>query len=135
MTEREILLRGYDEVCGAAYVNLFTLSKDSNTISLMGFDPKNKEHLFILGVAKGLAGAMGKDLCLDVTRWQLRKLNRGLDKDCRMKLMDGKEAIYAISPDQLLHFMRPNAKDRCGNDFTFADIYEEFYAKQKGKRK
>ena len=126
-------LRKYDEICGAAFVNLFTLSKDSNTIAFRGFNPKNEEHLFVLGVAKGLAGSLGKKVALDVNKFQLWKLNRGIDKDCRLVSVDGKEAIYSIDPDELLAFMRPKAVEACGKDFTFADIYNEYYNRKKGK--
>lgn len=126
-------LRKYDEICGAAFVNLFTLSKDSDTIAFRRFNPKNEEHLFILGVAKGLAGSLGKKVALDVNKFQLWKLNRGIDKDCRLILVDGKEAIYSIDPEELLAFMRPKAVEACGEDFTFADIYNAYYNRKKGK--
>lgn len=126
-------LRKYDEICGAAFVNLFTLSKDSDTIAFRGFNPKNKEHLFILGVARGLAGSFGKKVALDVNKFQLWKLNRGIDKDCRLILIDEKEAIYSIDPEELLAFMRPKAVEACGEDFTFADIYNAYYNRKKGK--
>jgi hypothetical protein len=126
-------LRKYDEICGAAFVNLFTLSKDSDTIAFRGFNPKNKEHLFVLGVARGLAGSLGKKVALDVNKFQLWKLNRGIDKDCRLILIDGKEAIYSIDPEELLAFMRPKAVEACGEDFTFADIYNAYYNRKKEK--
>ena len=125
--------RKYDEICGAALVNLFTLSKDSDTIAFRGFDPKNEEHLFVLGVARGLAGSLGKKVALDVSKFRLWKLNRGIDKDCRIILVDGKEAIYSIDPEELLTFMRPGAVNACGKEFTFADIYDEYYKRKKVK--
>lgn len=126
-------LRHYDEVCGAAFVNLFTLSQDSDTISLSPFNPKNEEHMFVLGVAKGLAGVLGKKITLDVTKRELRKLNRGLDKECQMQLVDNRETLSAINPNSLLEFMRDKAKELCGEDFTFADIYRLYYSRKKGK--
>lgn len=125
--------RKYDEICGAALVNLFTLSKNSDTIAFRGFNPKNEEHLFVLGVAKGLAGSIGKKVALDVNKFQLWKLNRGIDKDCRLISVDGKEAIYSIDPEELLAFMRAGAVNACGKDFTFADIYNAYYNRKKGK--
>lgn len=126
-------LRKYDEICGAAFVNLFTLAKDSNPIVLCNFDPANKEHLFVLGVAKGLAGTLGKKIGLDVNRFQLWKLNRGVDKDCRMVRVKEQDAELPIDPDELLSFMRPKAVEACGEGFTFADIYNEYYNRKKGK--
>jgi hypothetical protein len=126
-------LRVYDEICGAAFVNLFTLAKDSDPIVLCNFDPANEEHLFVLGVAKGLAGTLGKKIGLDVNRFQLWKLNRGIDKECRMVRVKEQDAELPINPDELLSFMRPKAVEACGNDFTFADIYNQYYNRKKGK--
>ena len=127
-------LKIYDEICGATLVNLFTLSKESDSIALRNFDPKNKEHMFLLGVAKGLAGAIGKKLCLDVNKFQLWKLNRGIDKDCRIIRIDGKEAIYSIDPNMLLDFMREKAVAASNDKNIFVNIYEQYYARKKGKR-
>lgn len=127
------MLRKYDEICGATFVNLFTLSKDSDIITFRGFNPKNKEHLFVLGVAKGLAGSLGKKVALDVNKFQLWKLNRGIDKDCKFISINKKGVIYSIDPEGLLAFMRPKAVEACGKDFTFADIYNEYYNRKKGK--
>lgn len=126
-------LRKYDEIAGAAYVNLYTLSKNSDTIAIAPFDPKNEEHLFLLGVAKGLSAVVSKPICLDVSRFQLWKLNWRVKKESKIQRMDGKEAIYAINPDQLLDFMRQEAIEYCGDDFTFADIYKAFYSRKKDK--
>jgi hypothetical protein len=126
-------LRIYDEICGAAFVNLFTLSKDSETIAFRFFDPKDEEHLFLLGVAKGLAGSLGKKVSLDVNKFQLWKLNRGIDKDCRMIPLNKTEEDGAIHPDMVLDFMRAKAVEACGEDFTFADIYHQYYKRKKEK--
>ena len=126
-------LRIYDEICGAAFVNLFTLSKEGETIDFRFFDPTNEEHLFLLGVAKGLAGSLGKKVALDVNKFQLWKLNRGIDKDCRMIQLDKTHTASAIHPDMVLDFMRAKAVEACGEDFTFADIYNQYYNRKKGK--
>jgi hypothetical protein len=126
-------LKIYDEICGAMFVNLYTRSKDWETIDLANFDPKNEEHLFVLGVAKGVASSFDKKVVLDVSKFQLWKLNRGIDKDCRLILINGKEAIYSIDPEELLAFMRPKAIEACGEDFTFADIYNQYYNRKKVK--
>lgn len=124
------LLRNYDEICAAAYVNLFTLFKYSDDIVFRCFEPKNEEHLFVLGVAKGLAGATNRKVYLDVSRFQLWKLNRGLDKDCRLFRLKSYNCIH-VDPDEILNFMRDKAVEACGPYFTFADIYREFYERKK----
>lgn len=125
-------LKKYDEICGAMFVNLYTRSKNEETIDLANFNPKNQEHLFVLGVARGLAGAYGKKVRVDVSRWQLWKLNFGLDKDCRTLRFNSKEGIV-IDTQGILDFMRKQAVDSTGDNLIFCAIYNEFYAK-KGKK-
>lgn len=123
----------YDEICGIAFVNLFVLSKEGDIIGLAPFNPKNEEHLFLLGVAKGLASVLKKTVYVEVNKFQLWKLNRGLDKDCRFKQLKNRECCHAINPDEVLDYMRDAAKAACGKYFTFADIYRQYYARKKGK--
>ena len=81
-------------------------------------------------MAKGVAGVYGKKVHLGVSIFQIWKLNRKIkDKDCRMKKASEMDKVYAIDPNEFLDFMRDFAKETCGNDFTFADIYENFYEK------
>lgn len=127
--------RAYDEICGATFVNLYTMSKTTNTIILAPFNPRNKEHMFILGVARGLASAKHMKVKLLVSKWQLRKLNRGVDKDSlHFEQADGNDIMFSIDPDRLLTYMRPAAEMSCGEDFTFGDIYDEFYSRKKVKK-
>ena len=126
--------RVYDEICGATFVNLYTMSKETNTIILAPFNPRNKEHLFVLGVAQGLASAKDMKIKLLTSKFWLRKLNKGIDKENRMEKANGKDIMFAIDPDRLLTFMRPAAKECCGEDFTFADICDEFYSRKKVKK-
>jgi hypothetical protein len=127
-------LRIYDEICGAAFVNLFSFSKESEVIAFSPFDPKNEDHLFFLGVAKGLAGSLGKKVAVDVNKFQLWKLNRGIDKECRIVKFDMCPETVAIDPNWLVGFMSPNAKKVLGEQFTFGEIYRQYYSK-KGKKK
>ena len=133
MEENLDLLRNYDIICAAAFSTMLEVSKNSNMVSISHFNPKDEEHLFVLGVAKGLGGATRRPVCIDVNRFQLWKLNRGLNKNCRIQRMNGKEAIYSINPDLLLSGMRAKAEDLCGKDFSFGDIYNEYYNRKKGK--
>ena len=126
--------RAYDEICGATFVNLYTMSKEINTIILAPFNPRNKEHLFVLGVAQGLASAKDMKIKLLTNGFWLRKLNKGIDKENRMKKANGKDIMFAIDPDKLLAFMYPAAKASCGEDFTFGDICDEFYSRKKVKK-
>ena len=121
----------YNEIATAAFVNVFTLSKNEEIIALRNFNPKNEEHLFILGVAKGLAGASSKKVALDISNFQLWKLNRGFDKDCRMIKMNKNYKGKCIDPDELLEFMREKAVSSSNDKQIFTNIYKAFYERKK----
>lgn len=125
------MVKIYNEIATAAFVNVFTLSKNEEIVALRNFNPKNEEHLFVLGVAKGLAGMSSKKVALDVSNFQLWKLNRGFDKDCRMiKLNKNYKGKY-IDPDELLEFMREKAVSSSNDKQIFANIYKAFYERKK----
>lgn len=127
--------RKFDEIVGSVYVNIFTLSKNSDVIAIAPFNPKKKEHLFVANVAKGLGGVVQKTVAMDTSKFQIWKLNRGLDKECRFEKLNGRDFTYAIDPDRLLSYMRDWASDLMGEEnFDFGKIYDEFYSK-KGQRK
>ena len=123
----------YDEICGAAYVNIFSESKNSNVIAISPFNPHNKEHLFVLNVAKGVSGVVGKNVAVDTNWFQLWKLNRGLSKECRY-IKFHKQDGAAIDPDKLTNFMRKWASELCEvEEFDFGKIYNTFYRKKGNK--
>lgn len=127
--------RKFDEIVGAAYVNIFTLSKNSDVVAIAPFNPKNKEHLFVLNVAKGVGGVAQKTVAIDASKFYIWRLNRGLDKECRYEKLDSKDFTHAIDPNKLLDFMRKWASELMSEEnFDFGKIYDEFYSK-KGKRK
>lgn len=129
----------YDEICGVTYINLYTKTKNAQDIVISPFDPKNKEHLYVLGVAKGLSGAVQKTIKLDTTKYNLWKLNRKVAKECRCERLIGEKPYHYVDPDELLNFMRDWAGQLCqceeGINFDFGVIYDAFYnVKQKRKK-
>lgn len=128
--------RKFDEIAAATYVNIFTLTKKADVIAIAPFNPRNKEHLFVLGVAKGVSGVTQKPVAVDTSKFQLWRLNRGLAKECHYEKMTDKDLTYAVDPDQLLSFMREWASELMEEEnFDFGQIYQAFYAKQKGSNK
>lgn len=128
--------RKFDEIAAAAYVNIFTLTKEADVIAIAPFDPRNKEHLFVLGVAKGVSGVTQKPVAIDTNRFQLWRINRGLAKECRYEKTTDKDLIHAVDPNSLLSFMREWASELMEEEnFNFGQIYQAFYAKQKGSNK
>lgn len=128
--------RKFDEIAAAAYVNIFTLTKKADVIAIAPFNPRNKEHLFVLGVAKGVSGVTQKPVAIDTSKFQLWRLNRGLAKECHYEKMADKDLTYTVDPDELLNFMREWASGLMEEEnFDFGQIYQAFYAKQKGTKK
>ena len=123
----------YDELCGRAYVNIYSLTKDADEIGICCFDPKNKEHLFIYHVAKGLGGVTGKTVAIEASRYTIWKFNRSIkSKSGKIKMLKNRSnENVVVVPEQLLNHMRESAKELCGEDFNFGMIYDEFYGKGK----
>ena len=131
LTEQE---KNYDKLCGITLTNIFTLTKNCDTIPFRSIDIKNKEHLYALCVGFSLAGVVGKKVSVSAKRRTIRKLNRLLgikDKDCRIISMPVRDTMYSIDPQMLVDDLRDEGKKLCGEDFTFADIYNEFYERKK----
>ena len=123
----------YDEIVGAALINLFVNSKNNENIVIAPFNFKNEEHHFLLGVAKGLSGVVSKKVYVDVNLFRLWKINRGLDKDCRFKRARKQHKKEAINPDEVLKFLREHADLSIDDSFSFGEIYRAYYKRKKGK--
>lgn len=119
----------FDEIVGVAYVNIFSISKNSDTINIAPFDRNNKEHLFVLNVAKGVGGIVQKKIAVDLSKFELWKLNRNIkEKECRyIQIQEGREGV--VDPNELVNFMRAWATQVMdeGIDFDFGRIYDAFY--------
>ena len=85
--------------------------------------------MFVLHVAKAAASVAGKEVGLDVNRFQLWNLNRSLNKDNRYIKLNGRDYTYTINPTMLLNDMRNWASELMDSkNFDFGRIYDAFYA-------
>lgn len=133
LTERE---RKFDKICGITLTNIFTLTKNCETIPVRDIDINNKEHLYVLHVALGLAGVVEKKVSVNGSKFFLWRLNKklGLKKDFRIIPMSMKDTMYSVSPDMLNKDMRLAAAEIMSKAaFDFGEIYDEFYSK-KGRK-
>lgn len=130
LTETE---RKYNELCGITMTNIFTITKNCETIPFWCVDMNNTEHLYVLSVGLALAGVINKRVVVDGSRYFIWKLNRklGLKKEAKITRMDGRDAMYAVNPGMLVLDLKNIAKEKCGKLFTFGDIYREFYERKK----
>ena len=126
----EEMEKNYNEICSAAMIKIYTRTKEINStvIPLSGFDRKNPEHLFVLGAARGLSGVLGSQVAVDVSEWHRKVMNK------KIKVDGSKLAPYlkeykenSANVDNILNELREWARGKCGEEFTFADIYYEFY--------
>lgn len=130
------LMREYDGLVGLTLLNLYNISKEQKVIRLYHFDRKDKEHLFILRVALiardiyqfpvEVEGSWFDIFCLN------QKIKRGFKKVKKATYFTNEngESMYikgGVPVPELLDLMRPDGIEFCGEDFTFADIYETYY--------
>ena len=123
--------REYDGLVGLTMLNIYSKSKDDKTIRLVGFDRKNKEHLFILRVALLARDIYQMPLEIEGSWWNIFclnwKLRKGFRRVNRYKKPFGIYHFGVIFVPELLALMRPDGTARLGEDFSFADIYEVYY--------
>lgn len=123
--------REYDGLVGLTMLNIYQMSKDDKVIRLVGFDRKNKEHLFILRVALLARDIYQMPLEIEGSWWNIFclnwKLRKGFRKVNRYKSPFGIYHFSVIFVPELLALMRPDGTARLGEDFSFADIYEAYY--------
>ena len=130
------LFREYDGLVGLTMLNLFSISKENKIIRLYHFDRKNREHLYILRVALMARDIYGFPLEVEGSWWDIFCLNwkirKGFDKIKRYKPVagEGEEWLYpkgGTCVPELLDLMRPDGISRIGENFTFANIYNQYY--------
>ena len=125
------LFREYDGLIGLTMLNLWTMSKDHGVIRLYNFNRKNTEHLYILRVALMARALYDLPVEVEGSGWDIFRLNwkirKGFDKIKRYKLKVGENDSKGVNVPMLLDFMRKDGIDRCGDSFSFADIYNCYY--------
>jgi hypothetical protein len=128
LTLTEQTTKNYDKICATTFYFIQNFTKDCDVVPLAPFNPNNKEHLFVLNIAKGVGGVEQKDVEVDVTRFQLWRLNRKINKEYHYKRINGKNITYAIDPAKLLNYVREYATKVTGEEnFNFGKIYDAFY--------
>lgn len=124
-------LRNYDGLVGLTMLNIYSLSKENKTIRLYNFNFKNFEHLYLLRIALMARTVYDFDIEIEGSWWDVFKLNwkirKGFEKVKRCKIKIGENDSNGINVPMILDFMRPDGIARLGKDFTFADIYHDYY--------
>lgn len=123
----QTVMREYDGLVGLTMLNLYSMSKELEVIRLFNFNPKNKEHLYVLRVALMARDIYQFPIEVELSGWALFKLNWKLRKGFNRVHKIRRGEYRGIWTDKMLDFMRPDGLQRLGEDFSFADIYEAYY--------
>ena len=117
----------YDALCYATMINVKTLSSGADRIVFRNFDHTNKEHLFVMSVTMACWNILGeREVAIDGGMFARRTLSKKYKRICKIGKAE-KEETYIDVPE-LLEFMRGHACQLCGENFTFGDIYDEYYS-------
>lgn len=126
MIKAQELLDNYDEIINITMVNLYTLTKEKETIIISDFDRKNRDHLFVIRVALMAKDVYGFPLKMHcsfwdwiILNWKIRKLSRFIPRD--------NTSLPVVNVSKLLEFMYPPIKEYMGENFKFEHIYNQFY--------
>lgn len=126
MIKAQELLDNYDEIINITMVNLYTLTKEKETIIISDFDRKNRDHLFVIRVALMAKDVYGFPLKMHcsfwdwiILNWKMRKLSRFIPRD--------NTSLPVVNVSKLLEFMYPPIKEYMGENFKFEHIYNQFY--------
>ena len=121
------LYREYDGLVGLTMLNLRTLSKNDEAIELGDFDRKNKEHLFMLKIALLTRAIHDIPVYIQCSYFDWIIINLFHCKGFARVKRIGKVFFTNIDTQEVLDFMRGDGIERCGENFSFGDIYKEYY--------
>lgn len=121
----------YDSLCYHTYVKIALASQDTEEIAFKGFNYNNKEHQFVIALTMACIGILGnKDVAIDGSNIARFLLRRRYNKVCDFKRLT-KNHENVIDINELLNSLRPMAIERCGSEFDFGIIYENYYEERK----
>lgn len=121
----------YDAICYNIFLGVATETKGAKRICFTDFDAKDKEHLAVLAVTAACNSLLGdRDVAIDCGFWSRLKLAKQYKKTLTIDAVKKSDSI-TLNTDGFLDNMRGWAEELCGEDFTFADIYREYYEERK----
>ena len=123
----------YDSLCYATFLNIRHLTKDESRIVLKNVDWKNMEHRFIIHIINACYSLLGeKDVAIDVGPLVRKSISRVCRSFGKVKKILPTDEKFVDVPE-LLEYMRGTACELCGTEFTFGDIYKEYYSGKEEK--
>ena len=121
---RDTKLREYDGLVGLTFNNLCAASNNKEIV-LLNFNRKNLEHLYLLRVALLVRDVTGYEVKVNCSWWNFLMLNHKIRKG--FKKIERSKERNGIDTDWMLDLMRRDGQQRIDKNFTFADIYNQYY--------
>jgi hypothetical protein len=122
------LLLNYDKICYNAFAYVEQSTKGANSIVLLGVDWKNKEHKFVIHLINACYCILGsKEIAMDANPFVRSVISRACGSFGKISKAQPNETKYINIPD-MLEDLRGQACEWCGVEFTFGDIYDEYYS-------
>ena len=128
------LQREYDRIVWMTIQNIVAKSKDTPHFYIKEINPKNKEHLFFLYSCLTLQGIYDtnankiKRIYIHTSILNLIRINRIIGRRQYKILRCGRKKIKnGLDIDEILNFERAKAIQITYPDFSFGDIYDEFF--------
>lgn len=125
----------YDTICYCIFNGVDNLSDGAKRIALKNVDHTNVEHEFVIALIASCSGVLGnRDLAIDGSIRARNSWARQYKKAIRVKKLEDWDT-NVIDINELLDGLRPYAKELCGENFLYSDIYYEYYCNKERKKK
>lgn len=122
--DNDKVLRTYDEICNAALINLFGLSKNMKTINLELEDLDSYDTKFMLSTARNVESITGKKIRIKCKFWDLVKFKFKNKKFRDLKHTKDMSINTKVFLEDLVRAFEVDSD-------VFKKIYVEFYEEKK----
>lgn len=121
-------LRVYDAIISLTTANAKAIAEDrpEKKIILGNFNRKNKEHLFLIRALMWAESLYGVKYAVNMSWWDYLVLNYRAQK-AKLSIIPRTKEKPNVYADWWTNFQRPDGVAQLGLDFTFGNIYEEYY--------
>lgn len=124
----EQIYHEYDKIVAEAVGRMIGLSLKEQTINLLNFDRKNKEHLFVLQIATMISGIYKYEIKVQTNWWNiicLKFKNRKMAKIKRIKKNED-----GINTSKFVKLITPINNELLGENFSVSEIYKVYYERK-----
>lgn len=115
-----------DKISTIAFTNLYSISKKTKRIELIGFDSKNIEHMALLALAQNAYTVFGFNLFIEMPLIKFLWFKFQHRKKFKIKRLKQVMNKFAPSCNEFIYHIYENNE---GSEGVFKKIYERYYIK------